>query len=199
MPRASLASLTIMFEKLEIFCKRLEEINQKLCDPSVLADTAQYTGLLKESSSITPIVEKYRQYLAAMQQEADALEMLSENEEYTFDEDKNTKQEINEIFNLLKHQQEYFWNAQKNLVKNELKSDKPSYRISSALRIISEYKLIQAQQEINELLDGNDEIILCEAVITLKQLNLLESVDKETVLNKVHDENKKALIQSLIC
>lgn len=69
-----------MFEKLEIFCKRLEEINQKLCDPSVLADTAQYTGLLKESSSITPIVEKYRQYRAAMQQEADALEMLSEND-----------------------------------------------------------------------------------------------------------------------
>lgn len=69
-----------MFEKLDIFCKRLEEINQKLCDPSVLADTAQYTSLLKESSSITPIVEKYRQYQAAVKQEADAQEMLSEND-----------------------------------------------------------------------------------------------------------------------
>lgn len=69
-----------MFEKLDVFCKRLEEINQKLCDPSVLADTSQYTSLLKESSSIAPIVEKYQQYRRAVQQEAEALEMLSEND-----------------------------------------------------------------------------------------------------------------------
>ena len=127
-------------------------------------------------------------------------EMLSENEEYTFDEDKNTKQEITEIFGLLKHQQEYFWNAQKNLVKNELKlAESDIQRISSALRIIAEFKLTQSQQEISDLLKSSNEIILCEAVLALKQLNLLDSVDKETVINKVHDNNKKALIQSFLC
>ena len=36
-----------MFEKLDVFEKRLEEINQKLCDPAVLADQQTYTELFK--------------------------------------------------------------------------------------------------------------------------------------------------------
>ncbi len=47
-----------MFEKLDVFEKRLEEINQKLCDPAVLAAQQNYTERLKEISSINPIVEK---------------------------------------------------------------------------------------------------------------------------------------------
>ena len=111
---------------------------------------------------------------------------------------KNTKQEINDIYNLLKKQQEYFWNAQKNLVKHELdKSIKPFARISSALRIIAEYKLHQAQQEVENLLESSNEILICEATSTLKQLNNLEGVDKNAILSKIQDENKKAIIQSL--
>ena len=125
-------------------------------------------------------------------------EMLTENDEYTFDEDKNTKQEVQDIYNLLKKQQEYFWNAQKNLVKNELNIDLiPSYRISGALRVIAEYKLMQSIEDIKALLNTNDEILLCEIVGTLKQLNALNDVDKSAVIAKVHDENKKALLESL--
>jgi len=125
-------------------------------------------------------------------------EMLTENDEYTFDEDKNTKQEVQDIYNLLKKQQEYFWNAQKNLVKNELNIDLiPSYRISGALRVIAEYKLMQSIEDIKALLNTNDEILLCEIVGTLKQLNALNDVDKSSVIAKVHDENKKALLESL--
>ena len=125
-------------------------------------------------------------------------EMLAQNDEYTFDEDKNTKQEINDIYNLLKKQQEYFWNAQKNLVKNELDTNiKPFARINSALRIIAEYKLHQAQQEVENLLESSDEILICETISTLKQLNNLEGVDKNAILLKIQDENKKAIIQSL--
>lgn len=125
-------------------------------------------------------------------------EMLTENDEYTFDEDKNTKQEVQDIYNLLNKQQEYFWNAQKNLVKNELNIDLiPSYRISGALRVIAEYKLMQSIEDIKALLNTNDEILLCEIVGTLKQLNALNDVDKSSVIAKVHDENKKALLESL--
>lgn len=125
-------------------------------------------------------------------------EMLTQNDEYTFDEDKNTKQEINDIYNLLKKQQEYFWNAQKNLVKNELNvNTKPSARMSNALRVIAEYKLSQAEQEIKGLLNSTDEILICEAIGTLKQLNKLDGIDKNSILSKVQDENKKAIIQSL--
>ena len=125
-------------------------------------------------------------------------EELANNEEYTFDEDKNTKQEIQDIYNLLKKQQEYFWNAQKNLVKNELdESNVPVYRISSALSVICEYNLVQAEDEIKNLLHSNNEILLCEAASALKQIGKLDGAQKESILAKVHDENKKALINSL--
>lgn len=125
-------------------------------------------------------------------------EMLTENDEYTFDEDKNTKQEVQDIYNLLNKQQEYFWNAQKNLVKNELNiQNVPVYRISSALLVISEYKLVQSVNDIKLLLEVDDEILLCEIVGTLKQLNALNDVNKSSVIAKVHDENKKALLESL--
>lgn len=125
-------------------------------------------------------------------------EILTENDEYTFDEDKNTKQEIEEIFKLLKNQQEYFWNAQKNLIKHELnEAEIPVYRIISALRVIAEYKLSQTDEEIKALLESENEILLCEAVQSLKQIDKLDGVDKDKVLNKVLDENKRALIQSL--
>ena len=162
----------------QIFCFELYEVLGFLVDYNIKNKDSQAAVVLLKALS--------------------KFEMLSENEEYTFDEDKNTKQEITEIYNLLKNQQEYFWNAQKNLVKNELAlPESDIHRISSALRIISEYKLTQAQQEAKDLLNGNNEIILCEALITLKQLNLLEGIDKTEIINKVQDENKKALIQSL--
>lgn len=125
-------------------------------------------------------------------------ETLTENDEYTFDEDKNTKQEISEIYNLLKNQQEYFWNAQKNLIKHELTEENtPAYRIINALRIIGEYKLSHAQEEIKNLLKSKNEILLCEAVHALKQTGSLDGIDRDAILEKITDKNKKALIQSL--
>ncbi|MGX8701491.1 peptide chain release factor 1 [Caproiciproducens sp.] len=67
-----------MFENLEVFEKRYEELNQKLYDPSVLSDQAQYTELMKEHKNITPIVEKYREYQKAVRSMADARELLED-------------------------------------------------------------------------------------------------------------------------
>ena len=125
-------------------------------------------------------------------------DMLANNDEYTFDEDKNTKQEIQDIYHLLKGQQEYFWNAQKNLVKNELdEKTVPAYRISSALRVICDYNLVQFHDDIKKLFDSDNEILICEAAAALKSLNKLDGVDKIKLLDKIHDDNKKALIQSM--
>lgn len=124
-------------------------------------------------------------------------EMLNESDEYTFDEDKNTKQEISEIFNLLHKQQEYFWNAQKKLVLEELCEESVSQgRVLSALRVICDFNLVQAEGKIKALLGSKNEIIICEAVGALKHLGKLDGVDKNDVLSKVDDENKKALISS---
>lgn len=125
-------------------------------------------------------------------------EMLNENDEYTFDEDKNTKQEISEIYEILKKQQEYFWNAQKKLAVLEISEDNTSDgRIISALRVISEYNLTTAEENIKTLLNSQNEILICEAVSALKQINKLDNISKESILSKVTDENKKAIINSM--
>lgn len=67
-----------MFEKIEVFKKRYEELDQKLYDPSVASDAEQYAKIMKELSDITPIVEKYTEYKAAVQAEAEAKQMLAE-------------------------------------------------------------------------------------------------------------------------
>lgn len=67
-----------MFENLEVFEKRYEELNQKLYDPSVLSNQVLYTELMKEHKNITPIVEKYREYQQAVRSMSDARELLDD-------------------------------------------------------------------------------------------------------------------------
>lgn len=122
-------------------------------------------------------------------------DIIANNEEYTFDEDKSIKQEIIEIYNLLKKQQEYFWNAQKKLAIQELNSTQ--MRVSSALQVISDFKIKEAINNIKELLKSDNEILICEAATVLKSLNALDDSDKNDILSRIKDENKKAIIQSL--
>ncbi len=65
-----------MFEKLSAVENRYEQIGVELTRPEVAADNATFTKLMKEHSELTPIVEKYREYTAAVQSEKEALEML---------------------------------------------------------------------------------------------------------------------------
>ncbi|MCI1966813.1 MAG: peptide chain release factor 1 [Oscillospiraceae bacterium] len=67
-----------MFENLAVFEKRYEELNQKLYDPAVACDPEKSRELMKEVHSIEPIVEKYREYRATEQTEADAKQILEE-------------------------------------------------------------------------------------------------------------------------
>lgn len=48
----------------------------RLCDPDVISDVDKYTELMKETKTLTPIVEKYRDYKKAKQQQEEALAML---------------------------------------------------------------------------------------------------------------------------
>lgn len=67
-----------MLEKLELAEKRYEEINTKLMDPSIVSDNKQYTELMKEHKSLTPLIEKYRTYKVAQTDFEDAKSMLNE-------------------------------------------------------------------------------------------------------------------------
>ena len=48
-----------MFDKLEVFKKRNDEINQMLYDPNIVSDQEKYKALMKEQKNLIPIVEKY--------------------------------------------------------------------------------------------------------------------------------------------
>ncbi|MDF2568281.1 MAG: hypothetical protein K0R90_1737 [Oscillospiraceae bacterium] len=56
-----------MFDKLKLAEDRYDEINEKLMDPNVVSDNNQYKSLMKEYKSLTPLIEKYREYSAAKQ------------------------------------------------------------------------------------------------------------------------------------
>lgn len=67
-----------MFENLQVFENRFEELNLKLYDPSVAADRDLYRRLMKEHSEISPIVEKYREYKKAETMVAEGEEILAD-------------------------------------------------------------------------------------------------------------------------
>lgn len=67
-----------MFDKLEIFDKRYEELTKRLYEPEVAADPEQFRIVNKELSDITPIVEKYREYKDTKSAIEDALALLEE-------------------------------------------------------------------------------------------------------------------------
>lgn len=68
-----------MFENLQIFENRYEELNLKLYDPTVASDQNLYRRLMKEHSEITPIVEKYREYKNAQKIMNDAQGILNDS------------------------------------------------------------------------------------------------------------------------
>ena len=68
-----------MLNKLKEVEGRFEEINSQLYDPEVVCDTERYSALMKEFKTLTPIVEKYREYKDAQAAFDEAKELLYES------------------------------------------------------------------------------------------------------------------------
>ena len=98
-----------MFDKIEIFSKRYDELNNRLYDPSVAGDATKFNETMKEIKSIEPIVLKYREYKQAQRTIEDSLEILkSENDDelrelaqMEMDEAKETLPNIEEELKIL--------------------------------------------------------------------------------------------------
>ena len=65
-----------MFENLQVFENRLEELNLKLYDPQTAADRELYAALMKEYREIEPIVQAYRAYRESERAILEAKELL---------------------------------------------------------------------------------------------------------------------------
>lgn len=67
-----------MFENLQAFENRYEELNLKLYDPTVATDRELYAKLMKEHKDITPIVENYRKYKKLLETIRDSKEIIED-------------------------------------------------------------------------------------------------------------------------
>lgn len=121
--------------------------------------------------------------------------LFTENPEYIFDEDKDTKYEISSIYKLMQSFGGDFWRKQKHFILAELESSDD--RVIEALSIVVEFNLTEAADSIKKLLERESEIVVCEALSTLKQIGCLDGIDINAVSSKIKNDNIKAVIENL--
>lgn len=124
----------------------------------------------------------------------DKFNTLTGNDEYIFDETKDTKEEIQEIAKLLNSQDNAFWNTQKDLLKNELFQSKT--RSMAALEIIKSLKIQNTESVVLDLINVlSDEQELVLALSTAKTLGLTDKISKN-ITEKISDKTLKAVAES---
>ena len=111
---------------------------------------------------------------------------LTENDEYLYDEDKNTK---NEIFDIKKLLSSIDSNMLENLAEAEL--DENSDFVLSAI------DLVKNEEKLVKLTSSSNPTIVLKSLSALKLLGKLNSVDKNEILKNITDENIKAIIIAL--
>ena len=83
-----------MFDKLEDLLIRYEEIMSELSEPDVANNPDRFRRLMKEQSSLTPIVEAYKEYKQCKQNIEDSLAMREEESDEEMRE--LAKEELND-------------------------------------------------------------------------------------------------------
>ena len=85
-----------MFEKLDTLLLKYNEINERLMQPETVNDPKAYREAMKEYTSLTPIADKYKEYLKAKDAMAEAEEL------YTMETDKDFREMIQEQYDQAK-------------------------------------------------------------------------------------------------
>jgi hypothetical protein len=125
------------------------------------------------------------------------LELFKQNDEYKFDEDKNTLAELDDICGLLNSYPEEFWEAQIDNLFDELDSTS-SKRVIATLNLIAEMKIDYASKYLLNKLDTADEKILCEIIITLSHIGGISEIsNKKEILAKIKNSNLKAIAENI--
>lgn len=111
-------------------------------------------------------------------------ETLTENDEYLFDEDKNTKNEIFDIKNLIQNS--------KNLHKyiNDELNENSAF-------VFTALDFAEDTIKIRELLNSNNQTIVLKSVEVLKKLGALDENIKTVALEKISDDNIRSIIMAL--
>lgn len=93
-----------MFEQLDTFIIRYEELSELLSDPEVISDTQRLMELTKEEADLRPKVEVFRRYQRIQEELAETEELLSES----LDDDmaKLAKEELSDLKTEIEHLEE---------------------------------------------------------------------------------------------
>ena len=116
----------------------------------------------------------------------DKFEELTSNDEYLFDSDKNTKDDVQAIYELLKR---YNNHKLESLFYDELYEG--SDFVFFALDFVSE------EAELEALLDSENQTLILKVLTILKDKGCLKHTHKENVLENITNEEIKNIIQVL--
>lgn len=67
-----------MLDKLKVLVDKYDELSAKVSDPEIISDQSIWQKYMKEHADLEPIVEKYKEYKAVMDQLKDSKEILEE-------------------------------------------------------------------------------------------------------------------------
>lgn len=73
-----------MYDKLKFIEEKFEDLSITISDPEVIADQNRWTELVKEHSSLEPIVNLFKEYKDILQGIEDSMEMLKEENDKDF-------------------------------------------------------------------------------------------------------------------
>ncbi len=97
-----------MLDKLKEVESRYEQLNEKLCDGNIASDIEEYKKTMQELKTLTPVVEKYREYKkleADMNEAKDLLEsggLEPDFKEMVRDEFENAREQLSQCSGELK-------------------------------------------------------------------------------------------------
>ncbi len=116
----------------------------------------------------------------------DKFSTLTENDEYLFDETKDTKQEIYDIKKLLTNADDGVLYALSDEELNE-----------NSLFVFSALEFTENDFAVRELLKSSNPALVLKSLEVLKMLECMTHDDKATALNSVADINVRMVIQAL--
>ncbi|MEI7473811.1 MAG: hypothetical protein WCK67_03450 [bacterium] len=140
---------------------------------------------------------KYAQLLLKAKQK---FSMFAENSQYTFDEEKDVINELNEINSLILSENDDFWQIQAENVVNELYMTNAK-RVLSAITIISDLKIKKAKEGLTNIICNlkENELITVEAVLCLVKLGFTDEIENvECIKASIKDVNIKAILDNAL-
>ncbi|MBE7708347.1 MAG: hypothetical protein E7Z88_06540 [Cyanobacteria bacterium SIG27] len=148
-------------------------------------DSAYYWNLAEFIKLIYRFDSSYSKNVLILAREK--FKEFSENDIYTFDFDKNIKNEIKNISNLLKSLDLEF----------SVENFEDEFELSAILEVIKELKLDEKAEFLANLFSRTNEEKKAQIALILKEFKKIDLIDIE-IIKQIQNENIKALIESYL-